>query len=205
MAVTYCRNVNGVELEFVEEGHLYFIDGVLVPSITQILKSRFGGRYKFVDRGLLNRRAAEGTAVHKAIEEYCNTGKETDIPELRGFQFLQKQYGFKAVQSEVPVVLWDGDPIAAGRLDLVLKIGETIGGADIKCVSSLDRQYVAYQLNLYRIAYAQCYGVKWDFLRAIQLKGDKRRFVNVPIDENAAWELVWNYLDEDKERSWNSE
>ena len=71
---------------------------------------------------------------------------------------------------------------------------DKLTGADIKCTSSLDREYVAYQLNLYRIAYKQCYGEEWQRLRAIRLKGKTgRSFVNLPINETSAWELVDEY------------
>ena len=69
-----------------------------------------------------------------------------------------------------------------------------IGGADIKRTSSLDKEYVAYQLNLYRIAYRQCYGDEWKFLRAIHLRDNVRRFVELPINEKAALELVADYM-----------
>ena len=95
----------------------------------------------------------------------------------------------------MPVILHlDDKPIAAGRLDLVLEMGGQIGGADIKRTSKLDKQYLAYQLNLYRIAYRQCYGVEWQFLRGIHLRESVRKFVSIPIDEESAWRLVHEYL-----------
>jgi hypothetical protein len=91
----------------------------------------------------------------------------------------------------VPVILErDGKPIAAGRLDLVLMMDGKIGGADIKRVSSLDKEYVGYQLNLYRIAYRQSYGVEWEFIRAIHLRESVRKFVDLPINEDLMWEFL---------------
>ena len=96
----------------------------------------------------------------------------------------------------MPVILYNDDeqPLAAGRLDLVLKMDGKIGGADIKRVSSLDKEYLAYQLNLYRIAYFQCYDTAWEFLRGIQLRDDVRKFVEIPINPQMAWELVDEYF-----------
>lgn len=206
MAVEYLGKINGYDLEFVEETHTYLVDGIIVPSVTQILQSRFGGKYRFVDKDVLAARAAEGTAVHKAIELWCKDGEESDLPELRNFKFLMDRYGFRVLQNEVPVLLYsNGDPVAAGRLDLVLEMGGKLGGADIKRTSSLDKQYLAYQLNLYRIAYRQSYGKQWEFLRGIHLRGDTRRFVDIPIAEEPTWELVWSYINEQNERRENSE
>ena len=178
-------------LEFLQDGHIYLVDGVMVKSITQILKTRFGGKYKAVDTRTLQAAADMGTATHKAIEDYCKEGIESDIPELRGFKWLQKQYGFKVLENEMPVILFDDDePIAAGRLDLVLEMDGKIGGADIKRTSTLDKEYLGYQLNLYRIAYRQTYGIEWEFLRGVHLRETTRKFVEIPINEPMAWDLV---------------
>lgn len=201
----FIDEINGHTLEFFEDEHLYLVDGVIVPSITQILSFRFGKKYAHVRRDVLERAAQAGTAVHEAIERYCKTGEESDLPELRNFKFLQRQYGFVVRKNEVPVILFDvcegstswtdNPPIAAGRLDLVLQMDIEFGGADIKRTSVLDKTYLAYQLNLYRIAYRQCYGIEWEFLKGIHLRDDVRKFVDIPINEAAAWQLVNEYME----------
>lgn len=192
----FSQEIKGHTLEFFEDEHLYLVDGVIVPSITQILSHKFGGKYAHVRRDVLERAAQAGTAVHEAIERYCTTGEESDLPELRNFKFLQRQYGFVVRKNEVPVILFLADePIAAGRLDLVLQMGIEFGGADIKRTSALDKEYLAYQLNLYRIAYRQCYGIEWEFLKGIHLRDEVRKFVDIPINEDMAWQLVNDYLE----------
>lgn len=181
-------------LEYYDNTHTYLLDGVQLPSITQILKIRFGAKYDRVDRETLKRAAERGTAVHEAIEKYCTQGIESDLIEVRNFKFLQRLYDFTVIENEVPVILFkDGKPIAAGRLDMVIRIGDKLGGADIKRTSTLDKEYIAYQLNLYRIAYRQTYGKEWEFLRAIHLRENVRKFVNIPINEDIAWKLVEDY------------
>ena len=115
----------------------------------------------------------------------------TDLPEVKNFLFLKKAFGFEVLNNEVPVILFQRDePIACGRLDLVIrKDGET-GIADIKRTSVLDRDYLFYQLNLYRIAYEQCYDEEISFLAGLHLKEKQRRFVPIPINAPLAWELV---------------
>lgn len=178
-------------VEFIDDVHMYLVDGIAVKSVTQILKTRFGSKYSSVDKATLQAAADKGTATHKAVELWCKEGIETDIPELRGFKWLQKQYGFTVLENEIPVILFDdGKPIAAGRLDLVLEMGGEIGGADIKRTSTLDKEYLGYQLNLYRIAYRQTYGIEWQFLKGVHLRDDVRKFVDIPINEGMAWDLV---------------
>lgn len=188
------NEIAGHTLEYYDEDHLYICDGVVVPSITQILKVKFGNKYNRVSGAVLSRAAEKGTAVHEAIQNYCERGEESDLIELRGFKFLQKQYKFEVLQNEVPVILFKNDiPVAAGRLDLVLEIDGKIGLADIKRTATLDKEYLAYQLNLYRIAYQQCYGKHIQFLRGLHLREDTRRFVDIPINEERALELVKEY------------
>lgn len=185
----YTTKILGHTLEYYDDGHLYLVDGVKVPSITEMLKPK--SKYNGINSETLKRAAEAGTEVHEAIERYCKTGYSSTLPEVRNFQFLQRHYKFNVLENEVPVILLlDKEPIAAGRLDMVIRMDGMTGGADIKRVTTLDREYLAYQLNLYRIAYRQCYGIQWEFLRGIQLKDDIRRFVKIPINEDAAWEYV---------------
>ena len=205
----FSENINGHTLEFIENGHIYVCDGEIVPSITQILKLKFGGKYDHVNRQTLQKASEKGTMVHEAIEKYCKYGYESDLPELRNFKFLQRVYKFDVLWNEVPVILSvDGEPVSAGRLDLVIeKIGEDgalhgeRGIADIKRTSTLDKEYLSYQLNLYRIAYQQCYGIKIDFLKGIHLREEKRKYVDIPINEEMAIELVKEYIENNKSDS----
>ena len=187
--------IAGHDLEYFDDTHEYLVDGILVPSITQCLKFRFGNKYAGIDASTLKRASERGTEVHKAIEEFCKDGTEADLPEVRNFKFLQKQYKFTVVENEVPVILsMDDEPICAGRLDMVLMMGDSIGLADIKRTSTLDKDYLAYQLNLYRIAYRQSYGIETEFLRGIHLREDVRKFVPIPINEQMTWDFLNEYL-----------
>lgn len=189
----FTTEIAGHTIEYYDNGHLYLIDGEIVSSVTQILKTRFGGKYDGIDPAVLKRAADKGTAVHDAIERYCKTGDAGEnLHELRNFVFLQKRYGFEVLENETPVMLFgeDGEPLAVGRCDLVLRQDGMVGGADIKRTATLDREYLACQLNLYRIAYRQTYGTEWQFLRGIHLRDDIRKYVSIPIDENKAWTII---------------
>lgn len=183
--------IKGGVLEYIDETHTYLYDGVVLPSITQLLKVKFGNKYNGIPKETLDRAAEQGTAVHKAIEDYELHDTESNLPELRNYKFLKKAYKFDCVSNEVPVVLfWKGEAVAAGRLDLVLQEGEQIGLGDIKRTSALDKNYLAYQLNLYRIAYQQCYGLNIEFLRGLHLREDTRKYVTLPINENLVSEIL---------------
>ena len=186
--------IAGREVEYYEDGHIYLVDGVRLPSITGMLRMRFGGKYAGVSPETLRRAADRGTQVHAAVEAWVKTGAEADLPELRGFKWLTEHAGMTPIRSEVPLVLCDqrGEAIACGRCDLVMRKGADLCGADIKRTSTFDREYVAAQLNLYRIAYRQSWGEEWTRLYGLHLREWMRRLIEVPINE--AW--AWDYIDE---------
>lgn len=188
-------NIKNHCVEFLEDDHVYLIDGMIVPSITQILKVKFGNKYDGVNKDVLDLAREKGVKVHEAIEKYCKFNTKEEMKELNNFIFLMKQYKFEVIDNEVPIILFKDDvPIAGGRLDLVLSQNGELGLGDIKRTSSLDKEYLAYQLNLYRIAFQQCFGEEIKFLRGIHLREDVRKYVSIPINEKVAWELVEEYL-----------
>ena len=187
-------------LEFEPETHTYVCDGVILPSITQMLKFRFKNKYAGVDRLTLQRASERGTGVHRAIEEYCKQGTETDLKELRNFKFLKKQYKFRVLENEIPVILFDNEEIiGAGRLDMVIEMDGLRGLGDIKCVSALDKEYLGLQLNLYRIAYTQTYGIDIDFLKGLHLRDDTRKFVDIPINDELTMQFIREYKEGNNE------
>lgn len=191
--------INGYCLEYLDDSHTYLVDGIIVPSITQILKLKFGDKYNNVSKIVLNRASEKGNAVHKAIEDYEQQGKECELKELRNYKFLKEQYKFECLNNEVPVILFDGEkPICAGRLDLILDINNELGLGDIKRTSVLDLEYLAYQLTLYAIAFEQCYENEVKFLRAVHLRDDVRKFKEVKRIDKEALELVNQYLREEE-------
>lgn len=186
--------IKGHTLEFIPEVHQYVCDGLMVPSVTQMLKFKFGNKYAAVDKETLNKAADAGTAVHSCIERWCKYGEESDLPELRNFKFLKQKYDFEVLKNEVPVILFGlTRPICAGRLDMVITSKEGLTIADIKRTSALDKEYLALQLNLYAIAYQQCYGGKIEALRGLHLRGDTRKFVSIPINEQKTWDFIAEY------------
>lgn len=188
--------IAGGLLEYIDETHTYIYDGVILPSITQMLKVKFGNKYNSVDEKVLKRAAEKGTAVHQAIEDYEKRNIDDDAcVELRNYKFLKKQFDFKCLDNEVPIVLFYKDkPIAAGRVDLIIEDKGKVGIADIKRTSVFDKEYVAYQTNLYRLGYQQSYGIEISFLRGIHLRDKVRKYIELPIKEEMMLEFIEKYL-----------
>ena len=190
-------SIKGGTLEYFDDNHTYLYDGLMLPSVTQILGVKYRNDYASVPPAVLNNAAKRGTAVHKAIENYNNSGYDDGSEAVRNFKFLQKQYGFEVLDSELPIVIFKDDmPIACGRLDMTMLMDGKTGVADIKTVSSLNKEKIAYQLNLYRIGLMQSYGVDAKFLKIIHLRDGIRKVIDSPVNEGMAWELIEKFLNE---------
>lgn len=192
-------SIKGGTLEYFDETHTYLYDGIMLPSVSQILGTKFRNEYASVPPAVLNNAAQRGTAVHKAIENYNNSGYDDGSEAVRNFKLLQKQYGFEVLDSELPIVLFKDDiPIACGRLDMTMLMDGQTGIADIKTVSTLNKEKIAYQLNLYRIGLMQSYGVDAQFLKIIHIRDGIRKVIDSPINEGMTWELVNEYLESER-------
>lgn len=191
--------IAGGLLEYIDDTHTYIFNGVILPSITQILKIKFGNKYNGVSKEILNRASQRGTEIHKAIEDYERFNIDNnECKELRNYKFLKKHFKFNCIDNEVPIVLFlDGKPISAGRVDLILEENGNVGIGDIKRTSVFDKEYVAYQTNLYRIGYQQTYGIEITFLKGIHLRNDVRKYINLPINETISLELVKQFIKEE--------
>lgn len=190
-------SIKGGTLEYFDETHTYLYDGLMLPSVSQILGAKFRNEYASVPPAVLNNAAKRGTAVHKAIENYNNSGYDDGSEAVRNFKFLQKQYGFEVLDSELPIVIFKDDmPIACGRLDMTMFIDGQIGIADIKTVSTLNKEKIAYQLNLYRIGLMQSFGVDAKLLKIIHLRDDIRKVIDSPVNEDMTWDLIDKFLEE---------
>lgn len=190
-------SIKGGTLEYFDDTHTYLYDGLMLPSVTQILGVKYRNDYASVPPAVLDNASKRGTAVHKAIENYNNSGYDDGSEAVRNFKFLQKQYGFEVLDSELPIVIFKDDmPIACGRLDMTMLIDGKTGIADIKTVSALNKEKIAYQLNLYRIGLMQSYGVDVKFLKIIHIRDGIRKFIDSPVNEGMTWELIEKFLEE---------
>ena len=189
-------NLNGYTLEYDDDTHTYLVDGIIVPSVTQVLKVKFGGMYESVAPEVLKKAGERGTAVHKSIEDYCTKGIDLGTTEVRHFRFLKNYYDLKPVKNEIPIIVCKDDiPVTAGRLDMILDIGDDRAVADIKTTSTLNKEYLAYQLNLYRLGVLQCYPDLGAItkLYGIHIREDKRKLVEIPVNEGVAWDILEEY------------
>ena len=191
---------NGEVVTFIPETHQYFIGASEeeVPSITQLIKAVNGDSYKFVNPEKLKMSADYGTKVHGILDELIQLRKggidiedmvndiETPQEVKNYFNKVEKLYKIEPVDTERVVVLYDeaGKPIAAGRFDLICTVDNIKTLADFKTTSSIVKNSVIAQLNLYLKAASQSGYVldgEIEKLGVVHLSGETARFVPIPI------------------------
>ena len=60
---------------FLEKSHTYLNDdGIIIPSVTQLISWKFGSGYEDVPKEVLQAKASYGTRIHALVEEYCKKG-----------------------------------------------------------------------------------------------------------------------------------
>ena len=182
-------------LEFDDETHRYIVNGIITPSVSKLLSLKFDD-YPNVPKAVLQAAADRGTEMHKAIEVYEKTGKESDLQEFRNYLFLKKHFKIENVENELPVAYFEyGLPVFAGTIDQVCRIDGVPAINDFKRVSAPNKEKIAYQVNLYRLAYNQTFGVEIKALSFMQLRESVRKFTQLPINE----EVIKAFLAEVKE------
>ena len=150
-------------LEFDKENHIYLKDGVILKSVTQILKELFPLKYDGIPENILYEKARYGTELHKFIEiiekrkpkrplayikKYYNPNIY-QIESLKDYLEIKKKYNIEITDSEKMVVYKD---IYCGTLDLKGTVDNKKAIIDIKTTYDLDELYVSWQNSLYEMA-----------------------------------------------------
>lgn len=179
--------IKGGTLEFDTEKHIYYYDGIQLPSVTSLISKAFPNKYANIPKAVLEEASRKGTALHDAIEKYETTGEETDLKELRNYKVVKRLHNFTVKVSEMPVVISvDGVPVVAGRLDMITEQDGQIGVEDIKRTSAVDKNALFLQLNWYAIGYEQMTGEKISYLKCLHLREDVRKRIDIPLNAEMA-------------------
>ena len=179
-------------IEFIEKGHIYLIDGVIVPSVSEILHFIFPNKYDGIDEEILNKKAEYGSKIHEAIE--C-IEKDKILPELdfiqefsiNQYKRLEEKCNIKVIAQEQIVHFKDK---YCGRFDMTAKVNGFYSLCDIKTTATLDKEYLSWQLSFYELAFTSMYGINpFEKLYAIWLP--KKRYGElVEIERKSKSELL---------------
>ena len=200
--------IKGNVVEFIDEVHVYLINGVIAPSVSEVMKVAMGDTLKHVDKQLLKMKADRGTKLHNAISDYVD-GKsiewffETDEwakVEFENYKGLMERRNFTPVSSEkMLIVPYKNIPYCAGRYDMIVQDGEGRKGLiDFKRRSVLERGKHSAQLNLYRVGLKYSYDIDIEFLGIMQLHQDTQKYVDIPINDEIVNRTLEIYAEQEK-------
>lgn len=142
-------------VEFIEDGHIYLVDGVVVPSVSEILHFIFPNKYSNIPENILNAKAEYGTKVHEAIEKLENN---EELPKLNYLQEisleqykkLKENFKMEVLKQEMMIHYKD---LYCGRFDMIANVNEKYSLCDIKTTAKLDLESLSWQLSFYALAY----------------------------------------------------
>lgn len=156
-----------MDIEFIEKTHTYLIDGVLVPSVTTIIKEILPDKYKGISTRTLEKKAQFGTKGHSIIEtigeammenyeavDYINNlYNSQEINQdmyisLREYLRLCRKHNIEVVENE-KIVNYGYEFV--GTLDMIANVNGIRSLIDIKFTAELDKEYLAWQLGMYEM------------------------------------------------------
>jgi len=172
-------------IQFNKDTHTYLLNGIKVPSVTEIIK--FSGLY---DSGncpekLLNFGKERGTAIHLACE-YLDKGILNICPEMIK-PYLNAWVSFKELYKPeilcIEKIVYSEKLGYAGTLDRLVKINDRISILDIK--SSFHKSN-KYQLSAYLEAYNENNLIKADRRMVVELSktGKFKVYDDMQLDDN---------------------
>ena len=150
-------------LEFIEETHTYIYNGVILPSVSSILKQVFPLKYERVPKNILENKSNYGTELHKFIEiiekkkpkkplAYIKRYYKPNIYQeesLKDYLKIKDKYKIEITDSEKRISY---KMLYAGTLDLKGYVNGKSAIIDIKTTYELDELYVSWQNSLYELA-----------------------------------------------------
>ena len=177
------------DLEFKEDTHQYFRNGLEVPSVTQIISASNQGALDNIPTSILDNASERGTAVHQAIEFY-NKYKFTNIseeykPYFEAYQDWYNKNSFPFIEVKSEIKVYHKVLNYAGTIDmLITDTMEEKVLVDIKTTNELNMKYVALQLSAYKDALAS-QGITVKAMYVLWLKKDGTyEYIEVPDKKN---------------------
>ena len=185
------------ELTFEEERHIYKLNGVIIPSVTTLMKPLTEEVYGGIDEAVLRVAAEKGTAVHNAIENFIQFGIE-DIDEkfegyFKAFLKFWKEVRPRVLKTESKV--YHKIYRYAGTTDIVADVGGKLTIIDWKTSSRIEKALTGVQLEGYARAY-ESQGVEVEGKAIVHLKknGDYAFDQDYPLRDTERLEILGDLI-----------
>lgn len=165
-----------MSLEYIDEQHIYVLDGRIIPSVSEIINIVLDNPYENIPSYILENAAEYGTEIHLILQEY-EEGKNRDFYTimqeitLDEYKRIKQEEEFEVIDQEKMIHYQN---LYAGRYDILAKNKNGTILIDIKTTAELDIKRLELQLSLYNKV------VKAERLACIWLPKDKpAKLVNI--------------------------
>lgn len=176
-------------LEFKEETHQYFYNGLEVPSVTQIISASNVGALDNIPTSILDNASERGTAVHQAIEFYNKYQFANISDDYKGYFEAYKKWREQRAEYEVEIKselqVYHKILNYAGTIDMLITNTKNKNIlVDIKTTNELNMKYVSLQLSAYKEA-LHSQGIEVEGMYVLWLKNDGTyEYKEVPDKKN---------------------
>lgn len=173
---------------FNSESHLYIVDGIVVPSVSDIMRPLSEGFYRNIPPRILDNARKRGVEVHEAIEDYIKFGviRESKREYVEQFILFLQETGLEPVYSELRLT----NGIYAGTVDLLLKTPENeFVLVDVKATNKINFDLLPVQLCGYRDLLAEN-GYNVISCQVLHLKKDDYAYVKIEPSETRWGKLL---------------
>lgn len=177
-------------IRFQEEPHLYFVDGLELPSVSAIMRPLSEQYYANLNSAVVQNAAERGKAVHRAIEDFEKMGVVPIDPELvnywKSYVVAKKLHDIKPI--DIEKMLTNG--VFCGTLDQIALVKGALCIVDLKATSAINTILLEVQLAGYlELARANGYEITQTYVLHLKKDGFKFKAIepNFPL---------WNRLKE---------
>jgi hypothetical protein len=191
------------ELTFMESGHIYRLNKIVIPSVSAIMRPLITAVYSTVSEETLNRAANRGQQIHSAIERFLVDGVDYDIaPEYGKYFEAFKHWYYHAAPGTTKSIEVYGVECRiyhrvmryAGTVDLLCNINGKLHLIDFKSSSKIENMLVRVQMSAYAKAF-ESHGIKVDKKQVVHLKKDGAvSVVDLPLVDTESWDVFGSLL-----------
>lgn len=180
------------DLVFLEDGHVYELDGERIPSVSELCRFIRLEVYKDAPAWQMEAAAERGTKVHAAAESLDRTGaaeiEDEYLPYLEAYAAFLREHDVKWELIEHP----DYHPMLlyAGTVDRYGLVDGAHTLVDVKTTYTVHKPLCAAQLNLYRLI-LENRGMRVDRMAILHLKKGRRyRMIEFEADNDIPYALL---------------
>jgi len=158
LPVLSSRNYNPrmSKIEFLADTHQYLYNGVLIPSVSAIIRD---DKYLGIPEEVLAKAAYRGTQIHLATELIDKKKKVRVEDEFAPYvlQYALWKLDHAKDWTDVETIVYTED--YAGTVDRMLRKGDKVLICDIKTTSKIYEDSLALQLAAYILAHSEMEGI----------------------------------------------